>query len=234
METQQPPADALAERAFLLEFMRGLGANNHKAWMDEHRADYQRARAAYTALVQEALAGLQAFEPELRGLRPTDVMFRINKNDRSQRDPEPYKRQMGARLAAGGRHARWAGYYLAVGPDGRTWVGAGKRQPVPADLARIRQEIHYSSAEFQRIREAPVLAQHFPDGLQGEQLQRPPRGYEASDPDIGWLKKKEFVVARHFPDEAVLHPDFTARVLESWRAAQPLVGFLNGALTQTN
>ncbi len=218
------------DRAFLLDFLRNLAANNHKAWMDENRGDYHRARAVFTELVTEVLAGLQLFEPELRGLTPADVMFRINKNDRSQRDPEPYKRRMGAGMKRGGRHAPWAGYFLAVQPEGYTWMGAGIWRPDTAGLTRIRQEIHYNGPEFQALREALALRHHFPAGLQGERLLRPPRGYNQQTPDLEWLRLKEFTVSQTFPDHEVLQPDFGARVVTGLRTTQPLVQFLNQAL----
>lgn len=218
------------DRAFLLDFLRRLAANNHKAWMDEHRADYHQARAVFTVLVQEAIAGLQAFEPDALGLTPPDVMFRINKNDRSQRDPEPYKRRMGAALKRGGRHAPVAGYFVAVQPEGHTWMGAGIWRMEPAGLARIRQEIHYNSAGFHAVRQDAALLQQFPAGLQGTRLQSAPRGYSRHDPDLEWLQLKEFGVAHTFSDADVLRPDFVERVVAGWRAAQPLVRFLNEAL----
>ena len=220
------------DRAFLLDFLRNLAANNHKAWMDAHRADYHRARAIYTALVQEVLTGLQTFEPEVRGLTPADVMFRINKNDRSQRDPEPYKRRMGAGMKRDGRHAPWAGYFLAIQPEGHSWIGGGIWRPDTVGLTRIRQEIHNNGAEFRAIREAADLQQHFPAGVQGEQLQRPPRGYDRNTPDLEWLQLKQFTVVQNFPDTDVLRPNFVPRVLAGLRAAQPLVRFLNDGLKE--
>lgn len=219
------------DRTFLLDFLRNLAANNHKAWMDENRAAYHQARAIYAALVQEVLTGLQEFEPDLRALTPTDVMFRINKNDRSQRDPEPYKRRMGAGMKRGGRHAPWAGYFLAVQPEGHTWMGAGVWKPDTAALTRIRQEIHYNGAEFRALREAPELLHYFPAGLQGERLQRPPRGYDQQTPDLEWLQLKEFKVSQTFSDSEVLSPDFAARVVAGLRTTQPLVQFLNQAMS---
>ena len=215
---------------FLLDFLRNLAANNNKAWMDVNRADYHRARATFTALIQEVLHGLQRFDPDLQGITPSDSMFRINKNDRFQQSDEPYKKRMGAGMGRGGRHSPWASYYLAVEPNGQTLVGAGKWHPESTGLARIRQEIHYNGVEFQALREAPRLLHHFPDGFEGERLQRPPKGYDKNDPDIEWLKLKDFFVSHSFSDAELLAPDFTQRVLASFQAAQPLVRFLNRAL----
>ena len=90
---------------FLLHFLALLAANNTTAWMAEHRPDYQRARAACTELVRQVLAQTATTDPELANLTPADVLFRLHKNDRAHRDPEPYKRRMGAGLKRDGRHA---------------------------------------------------------------------------------------------------------------------------------
>ena len=218
--------------ALVLDFLRDLAAHNHKAWMDENRTRYHAARAEYAAFVEEMLRLASAeLEPDLRGLRATDLMFRINKNDRSQLDPEPYKRHMGAGFKPGGRHAARAGYFVAVQPGGGTYVGAGRRLPDAAELARIRQEIHYNAPAFHAMRQSADLLRHFPQGLDTAQaLKTAPKGYDRTDPDIAWLRLKSFFVWQHFPDSEVVRPDFPARVLEAWQAARPLVDFLNEAL----
>jgi uncharacterized protein (TIGR02453 family) len=218
--------------AFVLNFLRRLAANNNTAWMQEHRADYLRARDTFAELVAEVVRQATPIAPELAGLTPAQAMFRLHKNDRSQTDPEPYKRRFGSGLMPGGRHAQRAGYFLALMPGGGSWLRAGRFTPTPAELAAIRQEIHYSSAEFHRQLAAPELLKHFPNGLDmsGEQLTRPPRGYTADDPDLPWLKLKSYGVGRLFADKEVLAPDFIERVVAGIQAARPWVEFLNGAL----
>ncbi|QJX47685.1 DUF2461 domain-containing protein [Hymenobacter taeanensis] len=219
------------QRAFILSFLRDLADNNSKAWMDVHRAEYHRARADYTAFVAELIKGLQQLEPDLLGLTPQEVMFRINKNDRFQQSDEPYKRHMGAGIKRGGRHSQWAGYFVALQPGGETYVGAGRWQPEAEQLARIRQEIHYNPAEFHALRQNPELLHHFPSGLDMTQtLKTAPKGYDRTDPDIEWLRLKSFFVWQSFSDKEVLRPDFLARVLAAWQAAQPFVHFLNEAM----
>ncbi|RYY12725.1 MAG: DUF2461 domain-containing protein, partial [Cytophagaceae bacterium] len=171
------------DNAFVLDFLRRLAANNNTAWMQEHRADYLRARDNFAELVTEVLRQATPSAPELAGLTPAQVMFRLHKNDRSQTDPEPYKKRFGSGLVPGGRHSLRAGYFLALSPGGHSWLRAGRFTPTPPELAAIRQEIHYSSAEFHRRIEDAELRRHFPTGLDmsAEQLTRPPRGYAADD-----------------------------------------------------
>ncbi len=220
--------------ASVLDFLRRLAANNNTAWMQAHRADYLHARDTFAALVTEVLRQATPTIPELAGLTPAQVMFRLHKNDRSQTDPEPYKRRLGSGLVPGGRHALRAGYFLALMPGGGSWLRAGRFTPTPAELAAIRQEIHYDSTGFHQLLEGPELLQHFPNGLDMRvaQLTRPPRGYAGNDPDLPWLKLKSFGVVRLFADEEVLAPDFIARVVAGMQAARPWVTFLNQALDE--
>ncbi|MFD2720821.1 DUF2461 domain-containing protein [Hymenobacter monticola] len=220
------------ELDYLLKFMARLAANNTTAWMAEHRPDYQRARAACTELVRQVLTRVAATDPDLANLTPADVMFRLHKNDRAHRDPEPYKRRMGAGLKLGGRHAPRAGYFIAIQPEGQSWLGAGTFHPAPEMLAAIRQEIHYNSDEFHRLRQGPELLRYFPHGLDttGPQLTRPPRGYTADDPDLTWLRLKTFGAGRFYTDAEVLAPDFVDQLVAAIAAARPLVDFFNAAL----
>ncbi|RYY17191.1 MAG: DUF2461 family protein, partial [Cytophagaceae bacterium] len=82
--------------AFVLDFLRRLAANNNTAWMQANRADYLRARDVFAGLVAEVLRQATPLAPELAGLTPAQALFRLHKNDRSQTDPEPYKRRLGA------------------------------------------------------------------------------------------------------------------------------------------
>ncbi|MBH8567678.1 DUF2461 domain-containing protein [Microvirga sp. STS02] len=222
------------ELDYLLNFMARLAANNTTAWMAEHRPEYQRARAACTELVNQVLTRVAATDPDLANLTTTDVMFRLHKNDRAHRDPEPYKRRMGAGLKRGGRHAPRAGYFLAIQPGGKSWLGAGTFHPTPELLAAIRQEIHYSGDEFHRLRQAPELLRYFPDGIDttGPQLTRPPRGYAATDPDVAWLRLKTFGVGRFYTDAEVLAPGFVEELVAGIAAARPLVDFFNAAIPE--
>ena len=117
-------------------------------------------------------------------------------------------------------------------PGGGSWLRAGRFTPTPAELAAIRQEIHYSSDEVHRRTEAAELLRHFPNGLDRsvEQLTRPPRGYAADDPELPWLKLKSYGVGRLFSDAEVLAPDFVSRVVAGIQAARPWVAFLNEAI----
>jgi uncharacterized protein (DUF2461 family) len=75
------------DNAFVLDFLRRLAANNNTAWMQAHRADYLRARDYFTDLVTEVLRQATPVAPELAGLTPAQVLFRLHKNHKALKVP---------------------------------------------------------------------------------------------------------------------------------------------------
>ncbi|MEM6991152.1 MAG: DUF2461 family protein, partial [Myxococcota bacterium] len=76
-----------------LTFLKGLGANNDKAWFTAHRADYDNyfmePAKHFVVALGERLAksspGIHA-EPKVNG-----SIFRINRDVRFSKDKRPYK-----------------------------------------------------------------------------------------------------------------------------------------------
>ena len=59
---------------------------------------------------------------------------------------------------------------------------------------------------------------------------REPKGYAKENPAIEYLKLKSFVAIRRFTDEEMLEKDLLAKVVSSFSALMPFIGFLNRAL----
>src|SRR5437867_2860038 len=85
-----------------LDFLSDLEQNNNKAWFDSHRAQYEQAREGFEYFVDSLISELGKFE-DLGGLRAKDCMFRINRDIRFSKDKSPYKTNMAAEIAPGGR-----------------------------------------------------------------------------------------------------------------------------------
>ena len=136
---------------------------------------------------------------------------------------------MGIYLAKGGRHSGYAGYYLHIEPQDRSFIGGGLYQPEPAALKRIRQEIDYNADALRHILAELPFKELF-SGLQGEKLQRPPQGYGADHPQIELLKLKSFTVMHPVKDSTVTQKRFLDHTLEVFQAMLPLNQFLNTAL----
>ena len=67
----------------------------------------------------------------------------------------------------------------------------------------------------------------FPEGITGDTLTRPPKGYEETNPAIEYIKRKSFIVTRSFTDPEVQSKNFVRDVAKTFQAMKPLIDFLN-------
>ena len=214
-----------------LTFLSTLKSNNNKPWFDENRAAYQAARADFLRLVEETLASLEQTDREIGAshLQPKSCVFRINRDVRFSTDKSPYKTNFGAWFNTGGKNSRSAGYYLNIEP-GNSFVAGGMYMPDADVLAAIRQEIDYNLAAFESILAHPSFRSYF-SGLSRETaLQRPPKGYDVTNPAIEYLKLKSFTVSHSIPDSMLTTPVLSTTVHAAFASLQPLVEHLNRAL----
>jgi hypothetical protein len=160
--------------------------------------------------------------------------FRLHKNDRSQRDPEPYKRRMGAGLKRGGRPRAAGGLLPGHSARGAQLAGGRHLPPHPGRVGGHPAGDSLQRRRFSPAAAGPGAAAILPGGLDttGPQLTRPPRGYAADDPDLAWLRLKTYGTGRFYADAEVLSPDFVPQVVAAIAAARPLVDFFNDALPQ--
>ncbi len=220
----------MVDTAYILDFMARLGANNNKEWMDAHRQDYQQARTEFKKLTAQVLEGLKETDESLRDVRPEDCLFRINRDVRFSANKSPYKIWMSAAIAEGGRHADSSHYYFHLQPGGESLVAGGIYTPTPEQIRKIRQEVDYNAAELKKIVDEPRFKELF-GPIQGEKLQRPPKGYPADHPNLELLKLKSYMAMHTYSDEEVKARDFTEKLLEAFRTVQPFHEYLNVAVS---
>lgn len=208
----------------LLQFLTELKENNHKVWFDDNRKRYDELRKEWIEFVKETIAAIGSVDASVLHLEPKDCIFRINKDVRFSKDKSPYKTNFGMSLNPNGKKAEFMGYYLHIEPNNCFFAG-GSYMPQPATLAAIRQEIDYNFNQFESIVTAKVFKQYF-GNLDGEQLSRPPKGYEADNPAIYYLKYKSFIGTRKLTQEEVMSKNFNKTILQTATAIKPLVDFI--------
>lgn len=221
---------AMIDTGYILDFMAQLAANNNKEWMDAHRGDYQKARSYFKKLTAQVLEGLKKTDEGLLNVRPEDCMFRINRDIRFSPNKAPYKIWMSAAIAEGGRQASTAHYYFHLQPGNESLVAGGIYTPAPDQLRKIRMEVDYNAPELKKIVEEPTFKELY-GPLQGEKLQRPPKGYPADHPNIELLKLKSFMAMHTYTDEEVRDAAFADKLIEALRTVQPFNEYLNVAIS---
>ncbi len=211
-----------------LQFFRDLKDNNTKLWFDENRAAYDAYRNDYLTLADHLAQEMVKYDPTLKGLTIRDTTFRIYRDVRFSKNKAPYKTQIGIVLQAGGRKSPLCAYYLHIEP-GKSHAGGGLWMPESHILNKARKEIYYFFDEFKNIIQSQGFKKTFSgfEEVEGQKLSRPPKGYEAENPAIEYLKFKSLIVSKAIPDKIMTSDKLIPEVIEIFKTLQPLVEFIN-------
>jgi uncharacterized protein (TIGR02453 family) len=121
-----------------------------------------------------------------------------------------------------------AGLYFEIAPDW-VWIGGGFYMPEPADLHALREHIATTYPRLHRIATSTTFRRTFGQ-LDGARLSRVPRGYLKDHPAAHYLQFKQFLAGREFEASFAASRTFYPELLRTFRAAAPLVRFLNTPL----
>ena len=204
-------------------FLSELSSNNHKAWFEEHRPDYEAARAAFEYFLAGLIEEFHTID-NLGGLTPRQCVARIYRDVRFSHDKTPYKTNFGALIAPGGWKSQTQGYYIGLGP-GQTMVAGGLYAPTAEQLERFRRAIDGHAPSFKEILSAPAFIESF-GSISGERLKTAPKGYERDHPEIDLLRLKQITVIHQYSDADALLPDFITRAIRDCRAMRPFLDYL--------
>lgn len=214
-----------------LDFLADLRENNTREWFEANRKRYEAAKKDIEQGVNQLIAGVAAFDPNIVGLEAKAVMFRIFKDVRFSKDKSPYKTNLGAWIAGGGKNSMFAGYYLHVEPDGKSFLAGGSYMPPANVLKAIREAIDYDHEGLQEILDEKAFKKNF-GTLGGEVLKTTPKGYEKDHPAIDLLRHKSFVVTHAASDKEITSAAFVAKATDIFKSMYPLTQFLNRAIAE--
>ncbi|GAP42544.1 TIGR02453 family protein [Lentimicrobium saccharophilum] len=213
----------------IIEFLTDLGSNNNRDWFEKNKPVYNKVKADFETFINGLIADILLFDPSLGGLQAKDCTFRIYRDVRFSHDKSPYKTNIGAFMARGGRKSTGSGYYLHLEP-GKSFVGGGIYMPGPEVLKRIRQEIYFNPGAFRSIIEEREFKRIFGKLSEEDKLKRPPRDFPADYPDMDLLMYKSYVCGHSISDQDIVSSGFTGKVTEAFRAMKDLNHFLNNAV----
>lgn len=207
-----------------LAFIAELRQNNNRDWFQQNKARYDAARQDYIQFLDTLLPAVVPIEPIAADQQGKDLIFRIYRDVRFSINKNPYKDHFGAYLAEGGRKSLYPGYYLHLAPNNESFIAAGMWMP-PADyLKAIRQEIDYNLHEFEGIIKAPEFAKYFGE-LEGEKLKTTPKGYDAENPALPYLRHKSWNIIHKFSDKLMTSEKLHDECLKAIQLAKPLNDF---------
>ena len=212
-----------------LSFLRALKRNNNREWFKARKEQYDLLlRAPMLAIIERLAVDFQSFAPDLVA-SPKVSMYRIYRDTRFSEDKSPLKTHVAAMFPSRGlaRH-QGAGLYFHIALDG-VWVGGGMYSPDTSQLQAERDHIATNIKRFRAIVESPRFRRTL-GKLEGEQLQRVPRGYPKDHEAVEYLKFRQFLGGKEFPARFACSPGFYKGVVGVFREVAPLVRFLNEPL----
>ncbi len=219
------PPDALV-------FLKQLHRNNNREWFNTNKERYR------ANIVQPMCAFIEAMAPRLARIsdcfiadpRPNGgSMFRIYRDTRFANDKTPYKEHIGCHFRhVAGKDAHAPGFYLHIEAK-QTFFGGGIWRPPTPVLNRIRDTIADNPKQWTRIKQAKSFRDHFP-GIEGDQLQRAPRGYDPQHPHLDDLRRKSLFAIRTVDSRLVTTDKFPEEVAATFKALGPLMQFITYAL----
>ena len=215
----------------ILQFLKELSGNNNREWYHANKHKYATAKKDFESFVNIAIYEISQFDDQINALSAGDCIFRIFRDTRFSNDKTPYKTNMGAFIAKGGRKSGYAGYYIHVDPAGSFLAGGVYMPPSPI-LKLIRQEIYNFTDEFKKIIQDKKFVQHFGKLIDENKLKGAPRGYSKDFADIDLLKYTSYTVFKNETEAMIRSNDFIGEVKEVFTTMKPLNHFLNRAIDE--
>jgi uncharacterized protein (TIGR02453 family) len=213
-------------------FFRELKANNNRPWFEENKERFkesvQAPMSAFITAMAPKLAKISKHfvaDPRPNG----GSMFRIYRDVRFARDKKPYKEHAACHFRhALGKDVHVPGFYMHFAPD-EVMFGGGMWMPPSDVLTKIREEIAQKPQAWKKVLTDKKFAAHF-DGVSGEGLARPPRGFDADHPFIEDIKRKSFFAMHEGSVKLASSPRLVDEVADTFASAGPLLKFLCNAV----
>jgi len=207
-----------------IRFLRELGRNNHKGWMDENRERYR------TAIVEPFRDLLERLTPVVLKLnrrlvvsgRVGENFSRINRDIRFSLDKAPYRTQMYLFFAEPGGEG--GQIYSAVSAESVTCgfrVYAGARGAPLIQIGRARAMENTKWLERQQRRLGGKYESYWYSSEKGEWAKH--KGWPSKPED--WKRLKGWVVRQKFKHAAAIVPAFERQAATIFREVYPLLPF---------
>lgn len=214
----------------IFEFLRDLKTNNNRDWFQANKDRYERVRQVFESFINELIPMIRAIDPLVDMITAKDCVFRIYRDVRFSHDKLPYKTNMGAYIARGGKKSELAGYYVHFEPGGSMLAG-GLYMPPAETLKKIREEIYYQAEDFKKI----IYNKEFTDSFgkldDPGKMKNPPKGYSKDFPDIDLLKFRSYAAIHPVPDNVAMSDGYLKYAIKIFRDLYPLNAYFNRMFT---
>jgi len=217
----------------ILDFLNDLKVNNNREWFQANKGRYDKVKIEFEAFINNLIPRLREIDPLIDLLTAKDCVFRIYRDVRFSTDKSPYKTNIGAYIARGGKGSLLAGYYVHFEP-GASMLAGGLYMPPAETLKKVRDEIYYQADDFKKIINNKKFVGCFGKIDDPGKMKNPPKGYPKEFADIDLLKYRNYAVMHTVADEVAEKDDYLEYALAVFRLLYPLNTWFNRILIQNN
>jgi uncharacterized protein (TIGR02453 family) len=215
-----------------LTFLRGLTRNNNREWFQPRKEIFETHVKGPMLALCDALNGEFAkFAPDYIN-DPKKALFRIYRDTRFSNDKTPYKTHIAAIFRRRGEKRSSPGFYCSLSLEG-VGVAGGLYEPEPEHLPAIRAWLAENHREFRSAARRP---EKLMGALQGEALQRLPKGFDASaalHPAADLIKMKQWYYYTTLDLKLATSPKVLGEIVKRFRIMMPVAEMLNQPLAKS-
>jgi len=210
-------------------FFRALKRNNRREWFQPRKHLYeQHVKTPMLELVAALNEELKKFAPAYV-TDPKKALFRIYRDTRFSHDKTPYKTHVAASFSRrGSERLHLGGFYFSVSLEA-VEVAGGIYHPAPDTTLLVRNHIAENYLELKRLL-ADRQRRKLLGELRGDALTRSPKGFDPAHPAAEFIKMKDWIFDAALDAKLATSPKLLGEVATRFRAAAPLIEFLNRPL----
>jgi len=222
-----------------MKFLKDVAANNNRPWFQEHRAEYDAARADFEEGVGLMIQRIAGFDPSVAHITVKDSVYRFYRDTRFSLDKSPYKRHFGAYVAAHGKKALHGGYYIHVEP-GQCLIACGNYYLPTNILTSCRNEIMGNTGEWLKAVGSKDFIEMYGDGSackwedeKGfglERLKTAPAGFPRDYEYIRYLRMKDYCCWHRVCDDFFRGDGWLDGIERYFKVAKPMLDFTNSVI----
>ena len=233
----------------IIQFLKDVAANNNRPWFQEHKAEYDAVRKDFEEGIASAIGCIAEFDTSISHLSVKDTTYRFYRDTRFSPDKSPYKRHLGAYIAAHGKKALHGGYYIHIEP-GHCMLACGSYWLPTNILTSCRNEIMANIDEWRRIVEDQRFVRFFgtPEessmavkeggeydmdsdkGFGIVHLKSAPSGFPRDYEFIQYLRMKDYCCWKHVPDTFFDGDRWLSEMAKVFKVAKPMMDFVNNVI----
>ncbi len=215
-----------------IDFFKDLAGNNNRDWFNANKKRYEQSvKEPFNNFVQLMLDEMAQRDKRYKDMKAKDCVFRIHRDVRFSKDKDPYKLQMGAIIAPGGRKDMHGepGMYLEFTPE-HLRIYSGVYMPEKDTLQKIRQHIISDPKGLEKAVSGQDFKKHFGE-IRGEKNKRlPSKEMMAAAAKNPILFNKQFYFFAQLKPEELLKKGFAEKLIAVYDASAEVRAYLTKAV----